>query len=287
MTRFLGEQVKIQGWNLAGLPKDDTSIENGIIIDKSRRWPLMIDPQNQANKYIKNMGRDHSESIDILKTSDPNLMKMSELAIQFGKWVLVENVGENLDPSLEPILLQQTTKQGSSLTIVIGDKNIAYNENFKFFMTTTLPNPHYSPETCVKVTIINFAITPSGLEEQMLATIVGLENPTLEQKKIEIERKNAADKKELLNIEDSILKSLQEQKGGISEMLADESLINKLQSSKKFSQEINQRVKDSKITEDQIDAVRESYRPVAFRASILFFCIVDLALIDPMYQYSL
>lgn len=70
-------------------------------------------------------------------------------------------------------------------------------------------------------------------------------------------------------------------------MLADESLINKLQSSKKFSQEINQRVKDSKITEDQIDTVRESYRPVAFRASILFFCIVDLALIDPMYQYSL
>lgn len=56
------------------------------------------------------MGRDHSESIDILKTSDPNLMKMTELAIQFGKWVLVENVGENLDPSLEPILLQQTTK---------------------------------------------------------------------------------------------------------------------------------------------------------------------------------
>lgn len=154
-------------------------------------------------------------------------------------------------------------------------------------MTTTLPNPHYSPETCVKVTIINFAITPSGLEEQMLATIVGLENPTLEQKKIEIERKNASDKKELFNIEDSILKSLQEQKGGISEMLADESLINKLQSSKKFSQEINQRVKDSKITEDQIDKVRESYRPVAFRASILFFCIVDLALIDPMYQYSL
>lgn len=46
-------------------------------------------------------------------------------------------------------------------------------------------------------------------------------------------------------------------------------------------------MKDSKITEDQIDKVRESYRPVAFRASILFFCIVDLALIDPMYQYSL
>lgn len=84
----------------------------------------------------------------------------------------------------------------------------------------------------------------------MLATIVGLENPTLEQKKIEIVRKNAADKKQLLSIEDSILKSLGETAGGIEEMLADEKLIIQLQSSKKFAQEINQRVKDSKVTED-------------------------------------
>lgn len=48
------------------------------------------------------------------------------------------------------------------------------------YLTTTIPNPHYPPETFVKVTIINFAITPSGLEEQMLAQIVALENPNLE-----------------------------------------------------------------------------------------------------------
>ena len=44
MRQFLGDSVKIQSWNIAGLPKDDTSTENGIIIDKSRRWSLMIDP---------------------------------------------------------------------------------------------------------------------------------------------------------------------------------------------------------------------------------------------------
>jgi dynein heavy chain, axonemal len=67
----------------------------------------------------------------------------------------------------------------------------------------------------------------------------------------------------------------------------DETLINKLQSSKKFAAEINQRVKDSKVTEAEIDRARESYRPVAFRASLLYFCILDLSSIDPMYQYSL
>ena len=44
MRKLLGDEVKIQAWNIAGLPKDTTSIENGIIIDKSKRWPLMIDP---------------------------------------------------------------------------------------------------------------------------------------------------------------------------------------------------------------------------------------------------
>lgn len=104
MRQFLGDSVKIQAWNISGLPKDDTSTENGIIIDKSRRWPLMIDPQNQANKFVKNLGRDNAEGIDVLKISDPNLMRTLELAVQFGKWILLENVTEELDPSLEPIL---------------------------------------------------------------------------------------------------------------------------------------------------------------------------------------
>ena len=68
---------------------------------------------------------------------------------------------------------------------------------------------------------------------------MALENPNLENKKTEIVRKNAQDKRELVNIEDSILRSLSETKGDISEILMDETLINKLQNSKKFAAEIN------------------------------------------------
>jgi len=55
-------------------------VENGIIIDCSKRWPLMIDPQNQANKYIKNRGRDEGD-IEVMKISEPRLMKYMETAI--------------------------------------------------------------------------------------------------------------------------------------------------------------------------------------------------------------
>ena len=215
MRSFLGIPVKIQSWNIHGLPKDDTSTENGIIIDKTRRWPLMIDPQTQANKFLKNLGKEHAEGLEIVKATDGNLMKRLETAIQLGSWVLMEGVGKDLDPSLEPILLQKVIKTGSSLSIAIGEKTLMYNNSFKFFMTTTIPNPHYQPETFVKVSIINFAITPSGLEEQMLAQIVALENPQLEQKKSDIVLKNSQDKKTLIIIEDSILKALSSTEGNI------------------------------------------------------------------------
>ena len=96
---------------------------------------------------------------------------------------MLENVGEELDSALELILLQQKIKTGSGYTIKIEDKTITYNDDFRFYMTTTLPNPHYSPETSVKVTILNFAITPKGLEGQILNQLIQLEIPELQEKK--------------------------------------------------------------------------------------------------------
>ncbi len=72
-------------------------------------------------------------------------MKVLELAIQNGKWFLLENVGQELDKSLEPILLQQVVKASGSLSITLALKTLSYNDHFKMFLTTTLPNPHYSP----------------------------------------------------------------------------------------------------------------------------------------------
>ena len=57
LVRVLGDPVKIRNWQLAGLPKDNLSVQNGVIVQYSNRWPLFIDPQGQANKWIKNMVR--------------------------------------------------------------------------------------------------------------------------------------------------------------------------------------------------------------------------------------
>jgi len=65
--------------------------------------------------------------------------------------VLLENIAEELDPILEPLLLKQTFKQGGALYIKLGDNMIEYSQDFRFYVTTKLRNPHYLPETAVKV----------------------------------------------------------------------------------------------------------------------------------------
>lgn len=69
----LGDPVKIREWNIDGLPSDAFSIENGIIIFKSRRWPLCIDPQGQANKWIKKM--ESQRKLCIIKLSDSDFLR--------------------------------------------------------------------------------------------------------------------------------------------------------------------------------------------------------------------
>lgn len=53
----LGDPVEIRKWQIDGLPRDSLSVENAVLVKNSARWPLFIDPQGQANKWIKNMVR--------------------------------------------------------------------------------------------------------------------------------------------------------------------------------------------------------------------------------------
>jgi len=120
----------------------------------ARRWPLMIDPQGQANKWIKNMEKPNN--LHVIKLSDSDFVRTLENCIQFGTPVLLENVGEEMDPLLEPLLLKQTYKERGALCLKLGDSVVEYSPDFRFFLTTKLRNPHFLPETAVKVCFVKF-----------------------------------------------------------------------------------------------------------------------------------
>uniref|UniRef100_A0A8B9DMY1 Dynein axonemal heavy chain 3 n=1 Tax=Anser cygnoides TaxID=8845 RepID=A0A8B9DMY1_ANSCY len=282
LSNTLGDPVKIRAWQIAGLPVDSFSIDNGIIVSNSRRWALMIDPQRQANKWVKNMEK--TNRLSVIKLSDTHYVRTLENAIQLGTPVLLENIGEELDAFIEPILLKLTFKQQGVEYMKLGENIIEYSKDFRFYITTRLRNPHYLPELAVKVCILNFMITPLGLQDQLLGIVAAKEKPELEEKKNELIVESAANKKQLKEIEDKILEVLSKSEGNI---LEDETAINILSSSKELSEEISEKQKIASATEMQIDSTRVGYKPVAVHSAVVFFCISDLANVEPMYQYSL
>eukprot|EP00055_Hartaetosiga_balthica_P018142 m.129163 g.129163 ORF g.129163 m.129163 type:complete len:2586 (+) comp9459_c1_seq4:2-7759(+) len=278
----LGKPVLIREWQIAGLPVDSFSTDNGIIVSNARRWPLMIDPQGQANKWVKNMEKQNT--LAVIKQTDANFVRTLENSIQFGHPVLLENVGEELDPILESVLLKQVFKQGGVELIKLGENVIEYSREFRFYITTRLRNPHYMPEVAVKITLLNFMITMEGLQDQLLGIVAAEERPELEEKKNELILESAANKRQLKEIEDKILEVLSSSEGNI---LEDETAIQVLSSSKVLSTEISEKQVSADVTSLEIDKTRNGYVPVAAHSATLFFTIAELANIEPMYQYSL
>ncbi|XP_056156824.1 dynein axonemal heavy chain 2 [Lampris incognitus] len=279
---FLSKPTVVRDWNIQGLPSDAFSTENGVIVTRSNRWPLVVDPQGQALKWIKNM--EMKRGLKVIDLQMPDFLWTLENAVQFGNPVLLQNVQEELDPSLAPILNKSLTQIGGRLLMKLGDREVEYSPEFRFYITTKLSNPHYTPEISGKTTIVNFAVKEQGLEAQLLGIVVRKERPELEEQKVSLVINIASSKRKLQELEDEILRLLNEATGSL---LDDAQLVNTLQTSKVTASEVSVQLKSSEQTEIKIDAAREGYHPCAQRASILFFVLNDMSRIDPMYQFSL
>ena len=273
------DDAQIAGWNNEGLPSDRMSTENAVILVNSSRWPLIIDPQLQGIKWIK---QKFGDKLVVLRLSHRGYLDVIERAITNGDVLLIENIDETVDAVLDPLLGRVLVKKGRCMKI--GDREIDYNDNFRLILQTKLANPHYKPEMQAQTTLINFTVTRDGLEEQLLAEVVKAERPDLEEQKSTLTQEENRFKILLKQLEDDLLSRLS---SAGENVLEDPTLVYNLEKTKKTSAEIESKRELTKSTTARIDTARESYRPAAERASILYFVLNDLHKINPIYQFSL
>ncbi|XP_027975100.1 dynein heavy chain 11, axonemal-like [Eumetopias jubatus] len=276
---MLTDDATIATWNNEGLPSDRMSTENATILTHCERWPLMIDPQQQGIKWIKNK---YGTELKVTHLGQKGFLNAIETALAFGDVILVENLGETIDPVLDPLLGRNTIKKGKYIRI--GDKECEFNKNFRLILHTKLANPHYKPELQAQTTLLNFTVTEDGLEAQLLAEVVSLERPDLEKLKLVLTKHQNDFKIELKYLEDDLLLRLSAAEGSF---LDDTELVERLEMTKATVAEIERKVIEAKENERKINEAREGYRPVAARASLLYFVINDLRKINPIYQFSL
>lgn len=319
MRSIIGDDMEIETWKSQKLPNDNFSTDNALIMSKSRRFCLLIDPQNQALQWLKEKikmeaelkhnsekkGRheDHAPKREKRKdggtgahyTIKPTMDNKTMLdvtldCVQNGRSLIYENAGEVLAQVIAPIYKKEFYSMGKQTFVSINGQQYEVNDNFKLYIITQLPKPHYLPEVCVALTLVNFTVTEEGLQDQMLNYLVEKEDPTLNSlRKNCIDTKNASERKKK-EIERDILLQLDESKKNTTEdytILDNEKLIEKLRQSNQTSIQMAQTLVKQKETENKITAKRNFLAPVSVHVAQLFFTVCDLSNIEPVYQYSL
>lgn len=278
----LSDMATIGQWNVQGLPNDELSIQNGIIVTKATRYPLLIDPQKQGKEWIKNLEKDNQL---VVTTLSHRLFRTHvEDALAMGHSILIEDIGEELDPVLDNVLEKNLIKVGTMYKLKFGDKEIDFVDSFRLFITTKLPNPTYTPEIFAKTSVIDFTVTKSGLEEQLLNRVILIEKNELEQQRIDLVIGINENRRTMQEIESNLLNKLSTIQGSL---LDDLTLITTLNTSKITAIEVKEKLEVAKNTEIKVNAAREEFRSIAQRGSLLYFLICSFAMINVMYQTSL
>ncbi|CAN0142261.1 unnamed protein product, partial [Pylaiella littoralis] len=284
LTSFLVDMGTIGDWNLDGLPTDPLSIQNGILVTRSSRYPLLIDPQGQALSWIRRHEKDRLPAAGVMTFSNDRLRDTLEYCMMEGKALIITGVEEDIDPMLTPVLEKQIVVKARSKYINVADKMCEFVDSFMLYMTTRLPNPHLSPENQAKTTVVDFTVTQKGLEEQLLGGVIQKEQKSLEEQLKNVLEEVTNNTKALMALDQLLLERLSANTGNL---LDDEELIGALADTKKKAVQVRDKLVAAGEMREGIDEKREQYRPVATRGAVMYFTIVDLSLVNVMYQTSL
>ncbi|XP_027593384.2 dynein heavy chain 10, axonemal isoform X1 [Pipra filicauda] len=282
LESLLTNEVEVSRWVSQGLPPDELSIQNGILTTYASRFPLCIDPQQQALHWIKK--KEEKNDLKMASFNDPDFLKQLELAIKYGNPFLLHSVDEYIDPVIDNVLEKNIKVLQGRAFIVLGDKEVDYDSNFRLYLNTKLANPKYSPSVFGKAMVINYTVTLKGLEDQLLSVITGFERRELEEQRERLIQETSENKNLLKNLEDTLLHGLTTSTGN---MLDNVELVKTLEETKFKATEVIEKLKLAETTAADIDVLREGYRPAAKRGAILFSVLSEMALVNMMYQFSL
>jgi len=128
LQELFGDTFTIRDWHSNGLPKDSLSIDNAIIMEKSKEFVIMIDPQQQAVEWIRSQFK--TKGLVVTNIRDINFRKHLETAIEMGQPILVQELQEDIDVHLESIIQKEIIEYQDLKMIKVCRRQLRYDDNF-------------------------------------------------------------------------------------------------------------------------------------------------------------
>ncbi|KAL8445099.1 hypothetical protein Emag_005206 [Eimeria magna] len=290
----LSTPEQVQQWLMQGLPNDGLSIENATIILKTQCCPMLIDPHQQANQWLAQTFPD----MKALRVEEPNLLRSLQLMVQCGSVVLLECFSEHLDPSLNPLLelRRPTGLDGADAadrgepawrrvpsSVAFGSRVVEINPSFRLLLKTPLNAPHFPPEVCARLTLVDFSVACKGLEQRLLRLALQAAAPNIHATCLRLVREGAETRAQLIEAEQRMLEALSEAKENV---LDDVELLNILRHAKAVSESCAERLQEQQRAQAAADATLSLYNPGAQRAASFFQVLQQLECVHPMYLFS-
>ncbi|RNF09395.1 cytoplasmic dynein 2 heavy chain 1 isoform X1 [Trypanosoma rangeli] len=280
---FLRPESMQLRYKAEGLPGDELSMDNAVIMQEQVTTPLIIDSSDQAVSWLLSNLKGRGITVDVCSVSDEHLVSALELALRFGKSFVITDV-DHIDSFMYPLFRRELRTEGSKRVIQIGDRRtVDYSDGFQLYLVTPSTDLRIPPDVLSYLTPINFSITLSGLEGQFLGTTIQHEQPELEKEKLEVLQKEEKLKLQLSSLEEALLNDLANSKGSL---LENKTLIDSLNEIKTQAAEISEALEKSKAVQEEIDTKRNVYRPFATTSSQAFFIVKSLKGLSHMYQFS-
>jgi dynein heavy chain 2, cytosolic len=283
VTRFLCTEGELLQWKSEGLPADDLSLENAVVMLNTEQTPLIVDPASKAVEWMKEHLKVANAVVETVSLHDERFTHTLELAIRFGKTLLVTEVSD-IAPLLYTVLRRDLTSAGSKRVVQVGNKAVEWQDNFRVLLFSRQSEVRLSPSAAALVTEVNFSVTSLGLEGQLLGVTLRRERPELEQQKVELLKNEEGLQLELNKLEQRLLDDLADSQGNL---LENTKLIQSLNEVKVQASQIEESLKRSHALQVELDEKREVYRPFAHHGAILFFIIQDMEALNRMYQFGI
>ncbi|KAK7206778.1 dynein heavy chain, N-terminal region 1-domain-containing protein [Myxozyma melibiosi] len=276
---YMCPMTKKNDWHNNSLPGGELYEENALMIERSSRYPLIIDPTGRVVDFL----RSQNPGLVVASFLDDAFVKQLESALRFGNALLV-NDAEHFDPILNQVLKKEYQRVGGRILIQLGRQEIDFSPNFNLFLCSRDSSAVFSPDICSRTTLVNFTVTRSNLQAQSLNDSLKVLRPEVDRRQNNLVKLRRDFKVHLRQLEQSLLKALNESKGNI---LDDDNVINTLENLKVQSADIAEKMTETEGVMTKIAEIAEQYQPIAAASSTIYAIQELLQNLNQYYQFSL